>query len=286
MKILIIVTAFILNAFSEEYKPTPISDVEMNCGNEISSSIAWEYCISSYKKSTSKKVIYHLHGRNGNATWWNDSTYHTGKIYQEWVDSNYDVPTVISISFGKLWLLTKNANQTGLRDIFLNEVIRNIEKKLTFQVESRAIFGISMGGLNAFYLSMSNSGLFSKSAIICAHIPFISHYSGIYSIFNYALENKVSVKRSYMMYQFSKHFFKTVDDWELNSPLELLNNFDPKKSPSLYLTCGEKDDWGCMKVSEQVAAKVNSMQGTAAWIPREGGHCDMDYASLAKFLAF
>ena len=284
MKILILFLFISITLKAEEYKPTPIDNVQMTCGKESSMDTEWSYCISKTKHSDSKNVLYHLHGRNGNATWWNDKDYHTGKIHKEWIKNKKSPPVVISISFGKLWFLLKDGNSTGLFHKFINDVIHNVEKKLEFSPQERGVIGISMGGLNTFYLSMSNSSLFSKAAILCAHVPFITHHDGFMKVMKYSFEHKISFKRSYMMYKMSQKFFPTREIQSVNDPKELLRKFDPNISPEIYISCGKKDDWGCMKSSEMVANSIKSSNGKVHWVPREGGHCDLDHKGIAEFL--
>jgi len=286
MKEFILILPFLIsiNVYAEEYKATPIENVEMTCGNEISQSIEWSYCISRTKNSNNQNVLYHLHGRKGNASWWNDKDYHTGKIHNEWIKNEVDPPTVISISFGGLWFLLKNKNNSGLINIFLQNIISKVEGKLSFNPIKRSIMGISMGGLNTFYLSMSNSSMFEKAAILCAHIPFITHHDGFLKVLKYSFEHNISLKRSYMMYKMSQKFYSDKKTHELNSSQNLIGQFNADLSPELYITCGEKDDWGCMKSSKMVAEKIKEKDGKVTWTPRLGGHCDLNHEEIARFL--
>jgi S-formylglutathione hydrolase FrmB len=284
MKVFIFLFFITTTLFAEEYKPTPIENVEMKCGKEISLDIEWSYCISKTKGSDNQNILYHFHGRNGNATWWNDKEYHTGKIHKEWIINKKSPPVVISISFGKVWFLLKTGEKSGLFDVFLNEVMYKVEEKLSFSPHGRSIIGISMGALNTFYLSMSNSSLFKKVAILCAHIPFITHEDGLIKVMKYSFEHKVSLKRTFMMYKMSQKFFPTKKIQQLNNPSGLLKKFNPELSPEFYITCGKKDDWGCMKSSEMVSNKIKMRNGKVNWVPRDGGHCDLDHKGIAKFL--
>jgi len=275
----------IFPAVAQEYIPTPIDGVLMECGNEVAIGVKWSYCISRTNRSKSNKVIYHLHGRNGKATWWNDKSYHTGKIHKAWIDSKISPPVIISISFGKVWLLLRDESKTGFIEKFINNVIVKMETKLKFKPVERSIMGISMGGLNTLYLSMTNSEIFKKAVILCAHIPFISHHDSMFEILNYIYQHDISLKRAYMMYQMSKVFFPTKRIFELNNPKVLLDNFIVEKSPAFYISCGLKDDWGCMKSSNEISKKIMKKGGIVNWAPREGGHCDLDHKLIASFLA-
>ncbi|MEO0975303.1 MAG: esterase, partial [Pseudomonadota bacterium] len=82
----------------------------------------------------------------------------------------------------------------------------------------------------------------------------------------------------------SKRFYPTRETWLANDPLTLSRSFAPSTGPALYLTCGRRDDWGCFVGNERLANNVANVGGEIVWVPREGGHCDIDYASLAAFL--
>jgi S-formylglutathione hydrolase FrmB len=230
--------------------------------------------------------LYYFHARNGNETWWNDKTYHTGKLYETWKKMGVDPPTVIAISFGKLWLLTENSSDPtgGLFNVLQETVIPTLERKVEGKTGKRMVAGISMGGLNTLMVSMKSEGFFEKAASICAPLAAVSPHDSLINIIRYYMESSTSLKRAYMLWKFSKQFYPTQEIWEQNDPIFLSKSFQPEESPELYVTCGAKDDWGCMKGSEIFVKNVEKAGGTIEWVPRPGGHCDIDYDSLARFL--
>ncbi|MEM8771211.1 MAG: alpha/beta hydrolase-fold protein [Pseudomonadota bacterium] len=272
-------------ADSDDYVPTPVTGVEMNCFQETTP-VSWSYCINTVSGSENQDVLYYLHARNGNETWWNDKDYHTGKLYEHWRQNNQTAPTVVSISFGKLWVL-KEGEKDGkgsLYEIFTSVVIPEIETKLKQLSGKRMIAGISMGGYNTLIVSMKSKNFFAKSASICAPLPTVSHHDGLWRVISEARSSNTSFRRAVMLWQFSRSYYPEKENWRANDPLSLSESFTPDNAPAIYVTCGRKDNWGCFDGTEKFVANISAAGGAIEWVPRDGGHCDIDYASLADFL--
>ena len=270
---------------ADEYIPTPIAGVEMTC-HEEEEPIAWSFCVNRDPTSKSGDLLYYLHARNGNATWWNDRDYHTGRIYEAWKAQGEDPPTVVSVSFGELWMLSDYATdmEGGLLQVFTETVIPTVEERVGSAPARRMVAGISMGGFNTLLLAMKTEGVFTKAAAICSPFPMVSHHDGLRKVLASARETNTSLQRTLMLWQFSRRFYPTKEIWSANAPLVLSHSFSPATGPAIYLTCGRSDDWGCFTGSERFAATIERLGGEIEWVPREGGHCDVDYASVAAFL--
>ncbi|MEM6537208.1 MAG: alpha/beta hydrolase-fold protein [Pseudomonadota bacterium] len=283
--IVVVAALLIVSRKPSEYVPTPIAGVEMQCFEEIEP-VSWSYCINRVEASTNTDIIYYLHARNGNATWWNDRSYHTAELYKVWDAEGQDPPTVVAISFGKLWMLSEHDRivDGGLYGVFLNNVIPRVEAKLGAPIGQRMVAGISMGGFNTLLLALKSKGVFVKAASICSPLPIVSHHDGLGSVITSAKESDTSFKRALLLWQFSRQYYPSREIWKRNNPLSLSTEFDAESGPALYLTCGKADDWGCFKGSELLAANIDRAGGSIEWVPREGGHCDMEYTSLANFL--
>jgi hypothetical protein len=72
------------------------------CGREG----ALRYCLHAAASGVNRDVVYHLHGRNLEAEVWNDPTYFTALLQAYWQNAGLLPPTVISLSYGPVWLLT------------------------------------------------------------------------------------------------------------------------------------------------------------------------------------
>lgn len=144
-----------------------------------SASSALKYCVHSAPQGVNGDVAYHFHGRNLDEQIWNDDTYYTALIQKHWADQGLKPPTVVTVSFGGVWLLTPKNGQTasGLLDTFTDEAIPEIEARIG-KPKRRLVFGESMGGLNALFAALIRPQLFSKAAALCPGVylgtPFAS----------------------------------------------------------------------------------------------------------------
>ncbi|GAA3916786.1 alpha/beta hydrolase-fold protein [Litoribacillus peritrichatus] len=262
-----------------EYTPVPISRLEMKCFSR-DVPVNWSYCINRMPNSKSDDLIYYFHGRRGNAKWWNDDTYYTGDLYRQWAETKSEPPTVISISFGSLWLLEKGL----LLEYFQNELVPQIESKLSLKIDKRLVVGESMGGVNAILAWLNTSSLFDGAASLCAPLPTVSPKASFNEIAEYMHSSNTSWERGLMMLFMGRYLYPDEGSWNQNSPLKVAHSKDLSSAGPLYLSCGKKDDWGCMVGSKQLIENAESNGAQILWYPMEGGHCDIDRMSLARFL--
>ncbi|WP_435275248.1 alpha/beta hydrolase-fold protein [Psychrobium sp. nBUS_13] len=260
------------------YQPLPISSLTMQC-QIATEREAFSYCISRDLESKSERVIYYFHGRNGNERWWNDDTYYTGEINQHWRKKGADVPTVVSVSLGPLWLL----NQDSLRQ--LNEVlIPNIESTLPFNVAERLAVGESMGGVSVLTLWGQGTPKFDGVAALCPPLPMVSPFDDLKSLISYLGSSTTSIQRGLMMMIMGRALYENDEQWRTLDVIEALKDGKKSITTPLYLSCGKRDDWGCMDGSLSLVVLAKRRNIPLQWEPREGGHCDIDSKSLADFL--
>jgi S-formylglutathione hydrolase FrmB len=245
----------------------------------------FEYCIYKAKQGTNGSVAYHFHGKDNNAHSWNDATYYTAMIQDNWAKKGAKPPTVVSVSFGPFWLLVpKNGGpDSGLLEKFLNEVIPRVEAK-TGPPKTRMVFGESMGGVNALFAGLQDNGVFSKVASLCPVIydanPFVS-----------LSEVKGMVQKTGADYQLmigvmglAKKFAANAEEWKAFSPFELVKKVSPLKLKALYLSCGMYDKYGNFGSVQGLAERARARGLQVEWRPLYGGHCAIDVDSLADFL--
>ena len=267
------------------YVPEKIDTVAMSCFTEAEP-IPWSYCIHKERGSNSRDVLYYFHARKGNETWWNDSNYHSGKLYKVWREEGVPAPTVVSISFGALWVLTETDDDGhgGLYTLFTQQVIPVIEKKLAAYDGKRMLAGISMGGYNSLIVAMKNKYFFHKAAALCAPLYAGSHHDGPWATLKKYFDSDIHWQRALMLWGFSKQAYPRKSDWQNNDPLALSSRFDPAGAPELYISCGKKDDWGCLQGTHILVKQIRKNHGNVNFVARPGGHCDIDHRSLALFL--
>jgi fermentation-respiration switch protein FrsA (DUF1100 family) len=261
------------------YTTTPISQLEMECFHS-DEPLIFSYCINRIQGSKSKDIVYHFHGRKGNAKWWNDDTYYTGDLYRQWATTKTEAPIVVSISFGPLWLLDKES----LLKFFEEKLVPQIESKLNLQIEKRLVVGESMGGVNAILAWLNTKALFDGAASLCAPLPTISPYASFSEIMEYIQNSDSTWQRGTMMLFIGRYLFPSKESWNNNSPIDLASRQDFTSSGQLYLSCGKLDDWGCTAGSNKFINAAKSNGADIIWHPTDGGHCDIDTMSLAKFL--
>jgi len=260
------------------YQPVPISSLTMTCFEETIP-LPFSYCINRQHGSHSERVIYHFHGRKGTEFWWNDDTYYTGELYRQWNTSESIAPTVVSISFGPLWLL----NHKKLA-AFFEQVMPIVESKIAHKITTRFIVGESMGGVNALTVWASDSSSFDGVAALCPPLPTISPYAHLNEIARYLASSTTSWQRGLMLILMGRSLFENTEDWERVDAVQVISNRQLTRASPLYLSCGAQDEWGCMAGSMQLIAVAKSKGHEIQWHPREGGHCDIDEKSLAQFL--
>lgn len=232
----------------------------------------------------SEDVIYHLHGRNMDDSIWNDDTYYTSLVQSSWQKSSTKPPTVVVVSYGNVWLLTPKNSKTesGLMDDFVAR-LPEIESK-TGKPRNRILLGESMGGLNVLILGLSHPNLFSKVASLCPGVYIDSPFSDFSTMRASAKRTGADPKIAFGILQMAKTYVSNEEEWNSISPIKLIERADDKY-PELYLSCGLYDKYGNFEGTDALANIAIKRGVKTKWHPLYGGHCAIDIASLADFLA-
>jgi hypothetical protein len=267
-----------------------------------------KYCIDPGTPGE-KSVTYYFHGAGGSELNWTDRFFYTDQIKQTWRTSGSKRPTVVSVSFdfsalrpqlGRRWLLVPQNNSSrvsGLRELFIRELMPAIERRLGFSVEHRAVFGESMGGFNAAQLGLSTT-LFEKAAVICAPMaggvtPFSGSaerdaYMRSTVAWNYYsfVPNGHDLIRSRVdgLNQLVRAFVPNATDWKDTDPIELAKS--TTANTEFYVTAGAYDPYLAYEGSQRFSEILSKRGNRVEWRPQWGGHCAIDITSLAAFLAF
>jgi S-formylglutathione hydrolase FrmB len=242
-----------------------------------------KYCVYTAVGGVNGDVIYHLHGRNLDENVWNDDTYFTSMIQQYWQRQNIKAPTVVSVSFGGVWLLSKKGKteKSGLLETFLSS-LATIESKIGVP-KSRILLGESMGGLNVLVAGLSDSQKFSKIASLCPGLYLDSPFSPLEKLKEAIERTGADPKIVLGIVQLSKEYLADEKEWSEFNPLETVEHTAP--STKLYLSCGLYDAYGNFEGTDAFAAKAKKRGFDTTWHPLYGGHCAIDVASLGEFLA-
>ncbi len=245
----------------------------------------WRYCIhtpSNHK--VNGNIAYLLHGRKLDENTWNDDTYYTALVQQYWTEHQLTPPTVVTVSFGPVWLLTKKGQKerSGLLDVFTEEVIPLIEGKVG-KPNKRFVFGESMGGVNSLVLGL-HSKLFNKVAALCPPIYLGSPFGTLSEIQDFIKRTGADPKIIYGIIQLSKEFFADEAEWKAASPIHLVELTQGSASPEFYLSCGLYDAYGNFEGNQHLSKRMETKGILSHWQPLYGGHCAVDISSLAEFL--
>ena len=242
------------------------------------------YTVYRAENGVSDDIIYHLHGRNLDTSVWNDDTYFTSQVQAYWQRSSLKPPTVVVVSYGPVWLLTpKNSKvENGLLDDFVAR-LPEIESKVG-KPRHRILLGESMGGFNVLISGLSHPGMFSKIASLCPGVYLDSPFSD-YSTLRAAIKRTgANPKIIYGVTQLAKQYVSNNEEWNAISPISLIERAD-QSYPELYLSCGLYDNYGNFEGTEALANLAIKRGVKTTWHPLYGGHCAIDVASLADFLA-
>lgn len=257
---------------------TPANPQHFTAGN-------LNYTIYRAANGVSDGVIYHLHGRNLDASIWNDDTYFTSQVQAYWQRSSIKPPTVVVVSYGPVWLLTPKNSQVenGLLDDFIGR-LPEIESKVG-NPRHRILLGESMGGLNVLILGLSRPEMFSKIAALCPGVYLESPFS------DYSTQ-RAGIKRTgadpkiiFGVTQLAKKYVSNDEEWNTINPILLIERAN-QHYPELYLSCGLYDNYGNFEGTEALANLAIKKGVKTRWHPLYGGHCAIDIASLADFLAW
>ena len=254
------------------------------------------YCIHVPQKSTSKDVLYYLHGRGNSEHTWAEEWFFPAQLRAEWAKQGTNPPIVVTVSFGPKWVLAeKNSSRfSGLFETFKTAVMPMIEAQMTGLSGRRMIMGDSMGGFNSVQLALKTN-LFSRAAILCAPMTEVSPFAPRSEIDAY-----VKRSRAYHYYGDDKDhtvmtavgealelvhaFFPTPAEWATANPLALAAAADWKVAPKFYVTVGFYDRFASYEANEAFVARLQARGLDVEWHPQWGGHCVMDIASLSRFL--
>jgi S-formylglutathione hydrolase FrmB len=253
---------------------------------DVAEPLPWKYCKTTTVGSRNPDVLYHFHGRGGNATHWTDNNYYTTLVRKEWARGRRQAPTVVSVSFGPVWLLVeKNQSpSSGLFEVFTKVVLPTVEKTLRPFSGRRLLVGESMGGFNASQVALKAGGLFAKVAILCPPMVSLTPWATQEQIDEFIAKHKAKPQLVAEMIQLSQYFMPTLADWQKASPMDLAKTNLGPRSPSLYVSCGLYDEFGFFAGSEAFAETGAKRGARVHWRPLYGGHCAVDAVSLAAFL--
>jgi pimeloyl-ACP methyl ester carboxylesterase len=257
------------------------SPAHQQCGQAGSLS----YCVHRAAGGVNGDVAYHLHGRNLEAEIWNDPSYFTAMIQGYWQSKGLLPPTVVSLSYGPVWLLapTGKAEDSGLLDTIWPHVTM-IEARIG-RPKRRLLVGESMGGLNALVLGLSQPQHFDKVAALCPNVYVDSPFDPLSQIRAAMVRTGAEPRIAFGIWKLARRYVADADEWRRMAPLSLIEGAALETArPSLYLSGGLYDRYGLYEGTERLARRAAERGLPTEWHPLYGGHCAIDIASLGQFL--
>ncbi len=268
---------------------------------KIDSPIPFSFTIyENQKNSDNNTVLYFLHGRGGDDGTWLRSH---GDLIRYWEKLKKPIPIVIGVTLGEKWVLVpKNkSDKSGHLEYFLDTIIPHIEKKIHSAIKKRYILGISMGGHNAAQLVFRHPELFNKAAIISPSIyPFSihsndekinqfcikvrEHNSGFRNLINYHIFKKDTICNNIKtMINAQRVHTPDQTSWEINNIIDNMKKPSGATIPSIYISCGDKDEFGFYYGSLELARKALSLSYPVKMSIIKGCHTVMDDKEIAVF---
>jgi pimeloyl-ACP methyl ester carboxylesterase len=247
------------------------------------------YCVHRAAGGVNGDVVYHLHGRNLEAEIWNDPSYFTAMVQAYWQNAGLLPPTVISLSYGPVWLLAPKgqAELSGLLDTIWPD-ISAIEAGVG-KPRRRLLMGESMGGLNSLVLGLSHPQHFDKVAALCPNVYQESPFAPLSQIRAAMVRTGAEPRIVFGIWQLARRYVSDDEEWRRMSPLALIEAAAMQAAtqaarPSLYLSGGLYDRYGLYEGAERLAQRAVQLGLPTEWHPVYGGHCAIDIASLGAFL--
>ncbi len=243
------------------------------------------YCVYRAVAGVNGDIVYHLHGRNLEAEIWNDPSYFTAMVQGYWKSAGLRPPTVVSLSYGPVWLLAPKgqAEESGLLDD-IGPAIGAIEARIGTP-RRRLLVGESMGGLNALVLGLSQPQHFDKLAALCPNVYVDSPFDPLGQMAKAMQRTGAEPRIIAGIWQLARRYASNADEWRRMAPLSLIEGAAlAKAGPSLYLSGGLYDRYGLYEGAERLAQRAAQRGLPTEWHPIYGGHCAIDIASLGRFL--
>ena len=260
-------------------------EITTQCKIKRKGATEWSYCVSRFRNSKNPDILYYLHGIGGNSKSWSDNY---AKANSPWKFRPSQEPTVVSISFGEIWLLAqKNASEiTGeLMDFILDEAMPEIEASLEGFKGKRFLVGLSMGGFNATQLYLWHPGPFAKVALLCPALAEISPYVSDSEYDDFIRRTQADPEKARFTRGIIQYAFKDETQWALASPFQIGPELLNPMHPPLFISTGQEDDFGFFEGGKGFAdlARTKGVH-EVKWAPINGKHCSFDADALFQFL--
>lgn len=254
-----------------------------SCGSKTMQGIPFSYCYRNAEATNNDDIIYFFHGLNGSAKTWFTQWVGTLMVQYVWQSKGYR-PRIVSVSFGKEWLLVDNKKH-NLLTLFSNQVMPFIEKKMGgLRRGQRHLIGQSMGGFSAAQIALKKPGLFSRVALLCPSITTIGPYASKREVDDYIYRTAAWPWMVRKMLLISRNIFSDKADWDKHDPLILLKRYRYTTKSKFYVSTGMWDGYGFQEGSSVFSRIAKARAFDTQWIPVPGIHCNFNRLRTANFI--
>lgn len=274
----------LLNAAILVFASVTFAANTQTCG-QLEQPVSYSYCITKTVGSTNQDVLYFLHGGGGSADQWAGIS---AGIYSQWNISGTPPPIVVSISFGKYWLLVEpnGSENSGLLPVFHQAVIPQMEiLALGAPAQRRLLMGLSMGGFNGIQaLAKLPPDTFARASFVCPALVDLSPFSSQNEILDYAVAHGANVATLHSISQIAREFVPDETTWQTQvSPYQLIPQIAGVNVPIL-MGINQLDNnfkYGA-DVFAQALLPLKQDAQIQSW---PGGHCQLKDSAIATFLS-
>lgn len=270
--------AVLLGGCAPAFREPPLARVECGEAHEF------RYCLhTDGTGKASNTVLYYLHGGGESEKAWGKWPL-ADDFVRRFRERGLPAPTVITISFGKLWLLTERgaSPDSGLFERFLNEAMPFVEAK-TGVPRRRLLWGMSMGGFNAVQLLLKRPTLWTAGVLSCPAVTILSPSASPDQRRAFIERTRAQKSKVDWLFEQSRRAFSSAEAWDRHDPLKLALSRTPV--PPLLIECGETDEWGfyegAQRLSETLAEHGQKVRFETA---PKGKHCTVDPDRVLGFL--
>ncbi|MBI4346166.1 MAG: alpha/beta hydrolase [Elusimicrobia bacterium] len=244
----------------------------------------YRYCI--YTDSNGKPsdtTLYYLHGKGDSELQWGQSPIASDMV-RHYRAKGLPAPTVVSISFGKIWVLTERGTSVGagLLERFVEQAMPAAEAR-TGSPRKRVLWGLSMGGFNAAQLLLKRPSLWKAAVLSCPAVTPLSPFGPEKERRDYAKRTGAAMEKlDYLLGQ-QKRVFPTRPAWDRHDPLRLAR--EASDLPPTLVACGDADEWGFYEGSRRLSETLASQGQRVRFdtIPK-GRHCAVETQRVLDFL--
>jgi pimeloyl-ACP methyl ester carboxylesterase len=242
------------------------------------------YCVTKTEGSTNPDLLYYMHGASLNQMSWIEKR---KPIWNYWQKNHLQAPTVVTMSFGPIWLLApKNSSKAGgLLEFVETKLMPQIEAQVGFKNGRRLLAGESMGGFNAAELIMKSPEKFTKAALLCPDFTSLTPFSTAEEMRAFMKTTGADYRHTWWEVFMERIFFGDYDAWNRSAPLLNTKRLLNGNTPALYVSGGTNDQYGFYPGDKAYAMAAREQGVSVIWDSLEGEkHCAYTPATVAKFL--